>query len=113
MHLTFSALSDPTRLNIMAVLSDGPRPVGDLVEATSLKGATISKHLDVLERGDLVIRKREGNRRICHINPVGLRAAYEWLATYEEFWVGALDRLGAAMDGQDATRSNKKNEGEA
>lgn len=113
MHLTFNALSDPTRLNIITVLSDGPRPVGDLVEATSLKGATISKHLDVLERGELITRERDGTRRICHINPKGLKAAYEWLATYEEFWVSALDRLGAVMDGPDATNSKDNDDWEA
>jgi len=112
MHLTFNALAEPTRLEIMKVLSRGPRPVGDLVEATELKGATITKHLDVLERGSLVYRTREGNRRICHINPAGLKAAYQWLGAYEDFWVNAMDRLDTAMDEQDrSTQTSNKQKG--
>ena len=74
------------------------------------RDASRRRVLDVLERGDLVIRKREGTRRMCHINPTGLRKAHRWLSEYEEFWIGAVDRLGAALEQYDADSLSSKTE---
>lgn len=105
MHHIFSALSDPTRLSILSALQEGPLPVGELVKKTNFSGATISRHLDALERGTLVVRRKDGNRRICHLNGEGFQIAHEWLEQYEQFWQGALNRLENVMDQQTETKT--------
>ena len=54
------ALSEPARLQILTALQQGERTVGDLVRATGLKQASVSKHVHVLQACGYVARRREG-----------------------------------------------------
>ena len=56
----FKALAEPTRLRILSVLREGERTVSDLVEATGLGQANVSKHLQLLHDLRYVERRREG-----------------------------------------------------
>jgi ArsR family transcriptional regulator len=54
------ALSEPGRLVLLQALRDGPLTVSDLVEASGMKQANVSKHLGLLHQHWLVQRRREG-----------------------------------------------------
>jgi DNA-binding transcriptional ArsR family regulator len=56
----FSALSEPSRLVLLEALRDGPLTVSELVKASGMKQANVSKHLGVLYQHRLVSRQREG-----------------------------------------------------
>ena len=56
----FKALADPARIRLLSALRDGERAVGDLVEATGLAQANVSKHLARLHDLGFVSRRREG-----------------------------------------------------
>lgn len=56
----FLALSDPTRLALLAVLREGERPVGDLVDALGCPQPKVSRHLKVLRDARLVRARRDG-----------------------------------------------------
>jgi len=56
----FKALSEPTRLRILSTLREGEHTVSDLVEATGLGQANVSKHLQLLHDLRFVRRRREG-----------------------------------------------------
>ena len=56
----FRVLSEPSRLSLLQALHDGPLSVTELMEASSMKQANVSKHLGVLHDHRLVRRKREG-----------------------------------------------------
>lgn len=56
----FKALSEPARLDILAALMHGERTVGELIEATGLGQANISKHLQLLHALGFVSRRKEG-----------------------------------------------------
>lgn len=56
----FKALADPTRLLILDALREGEYAVGDLVEATGLAQANVSKHLKLLHDFGFVKRRKEG-----------------------------------------------------
>jgi DNA-binding transcriptional ArsR family regulator len=56
----FKALAEPARLRILATLRDGERTVGELVDATGLSQANVSKHLRTLHGLRFVDRQREG-----------------------------------------------------
>jgi DNA-binding transcriptional ArsR family regulator len=57
----FGVLSEPSRLGLLQVLHDRPQTVGELVEASGMKQANVSKHLAVLRDHRLVTREREGS----------------------------------------------------
>ncbi|MBW6509163.1 MAG: metalloregulator ArsR/SmtB family transcription factor [Desulfuromonadales bacterium] len=57
---TFKALSDETRLRILALLSDGELCVCDLMAALELPQSTVSRHLAYLRNAGLVDDERRG-----------------------------------------------------
>jgi DNA-binding transcriptional ArsR family regulator len=56
----FKALAEPNRLAILSTLHAGELSVGELVDATGLGQANVSKHLDVLRRYGFVARRKDG-----------------------------------------------------
>jgi DNA-binding transcriptional ArsR family regulator len=89
----FFALADPTRRAIIERLADGPATVGELAAPFEISLPAISKHLSVLERARLIRREPEAQRRLCSLEPDGLRPALEWMERAEAFWSESLDKL--------------------
>ncbi|MBL8755286.1 MAG: winged helix-turn-helix transcriptional regulator [Planctomycetes bacterium] len=56
----FRALAEPSRLQLMNLLFDRERTVGELVEASGLSLANASKHLGLLHRAGWVTRRKDG-----------------------------------------------------
>ena len=63
------ALSDPTRLRIVALLEKDELSVNELQEITRLGQSRISTHLGLLADCDLVRPRREGKRTFYRLNP--------------------------------------------
>lgn len=93
LDLVFDALSDSTRRAILERLVDGEATVNELVALSNLSQPTISKHLKVLERANLVSRGREAQFRPVRLNAVPLASAVMWLGNYRGFLEGSLDQL--------------------
>ena len=58
--LVFSALSDPTRLRLLNLLSEGEVCVCFLCDVLKLVPPKVSRHLAYLKRAGLVTARREG-----------------------------------------------------
>ena len=56
---TFKALSDPARREILLLLRDGRMSAGEIAGHFEMTGATVSYHLSVLKKADLVFETRE------------------------------------------------------
>lgn len=56
----FKALADPARLRLLNAMRPGEQTVGDLVDATRLSQANVSKHLSQLHSLGFVKRRKEG-----------------------------------------------------
>ena len=89
----FGALSDSTRRAILARLVDGEATGNELVSLSQLSQPTVSKHLKVLERANLVSRGREAQFRPVRLNAAPLASAVMWLGSYRGFLEGSLDQL--------------------
>ena len=62
------ALSDPTRLRIVALLEKDELSVNELQEATHMGQSRISTHLGLLQDAELVQSRREGKRTFYRLN---------------------------------------------
>lgn len=62
------ALSDPTRLRIVALLDRGELSVAELQEITRLGQSRISTHLGLLQESSLLQSRREGKRSFYKLN---------------------------------------------
>ena len=63
----FQALSEPTRLQILNLLRQGERSVGELAQLCGFSAANVSRHLTLLTQHGLVKREPRGNSAIYSI----------------------------------------------
>lgn len=89
----FSALSEPHRLNIVELLRDGPRPVGDIVSKLGLNQPQVSKHLRVLADAGIVEAKPMAQKRVYEISPQSFEKLDEWIKSFRKLWSERFDRL--------------------
>jgi len=73
------ALSDPTRLRLVALLEKDELSVNELLEITRLGQSRISTHLGLLADCDLVRSRREGKRTFYKLNPHADAVAGEFI----------------------------------
>ena len=102
---TFSALADPTRRAILERLRAGEARVTELAEPFAMSLNSVSKHIRMLERADLVRRRRAGREHILSINAAPLDAAAEWIAAQKAFWRPRLDALEAALRADNGSKT--------
>jgi len=94
----WSALADPHRREMLTLLLERPRPVGELVERLGLTQPGTSKHLRVLREAGLVQVRKEAQRRVYALEPRPLVELDAWLAPYRQLWDEHLDRLERHLD---------------
>ena len=58
---TFKALSDPVRREILTLLKKGRMSAGDISSHFDISGATISYHLNILKKAELIFETKEKN----------------------------------------------------
>src|SRR3954452_2654044 len=62
MNEVFKALSDPTRREILRILSQGERTAGELAEPFDMTKPSMSHHFAVLKEADLIRSRRDGQQ---------------------------------------------------
>ena len=112
MMATLRALAEPSRFQIVELLRDGPRPVGDMVHRLRLRQPQVSKHLRVLSAAGLVEVRVDAQRRIYALQPAPLRELEVWLERYRRLWEVNFQRLDALLDelktGERKTKQKKR-----
>ena len=94
---TLQALAEPNRFQIVELLLDGPRPVGDMVGRLGLRQPQVSKHLRVLSEAGLVDVRVDAQRRIYALRPDPLQELQEWVERYRRIWETNYQRLDALL----------------
>jgi DNA-binding transcriptional ArsR family regulator len=84
------ALGNPVRRRILALLSPGPKAVGAIAAQLPVSRPAVSKHLQILEKAELVSSERQGNRNLFRLQAQGFADARSWLDAY---WDEALQRF--------------------
>ena len=77
---TFKALSDPVRREILQLLKNGRMSAGEIGSHFDITGATISYHLSVLKKADLVTEMKEKNFVYYELNSSVVEEIMLWLS---------------------------------
>jgi DNA-binding transcriptional ArsR family regulator len=93
LNLKMAALADPTRRALIKRLRFGEAGVMELAEPFAMSQPAISKHLKVLEKAGLIIRRRDAQKRPCRLAPDGFTEIAQWMNDYRTLWEQRLDRL--------------------
>lgn len=77
---TFKALSDPVRRDILTMLKNGRMSAGEIGSHFDMTGATVSYHLNILKKADLVIEEKEKNFVYYSLNTSIVEEVMMWLS---------------------------------
>ena len=80
---TFKALSDPARREILLMLRNGKMSAGDIASRFDMTGATVSYHLSVLKKADLVFETKQKNFVFYELNTSVFEEIMLWFAQFK------------------------------
>ncbi len=104
---TMTALADPTRRAILQRLAKGEARVTEIAEPFEVSLNAVSKHIKILERANLVRRRRSGREHYLSFNPKPLDAASQWIEKQRAFWNARLDTLEHLLEQEDRKGSRQ------
>ena len=94
LNKVFTALADPTRRQIVEILSDGrARSVSEITRYFGISRQAVTKHLAVLNDGGILDCERQGRDRYNRLNPEGFDPLRRWFEQYSAFWNDRLTAL--------------------
>jgi DNA-binding transcriptional ArsR family regulator len=84
MNYLFKALNDETRRQILELLKDKDMTAGDISNAFNISKPSISHHLDILKRANLVSSEKTGQFITYSINTTILEDVLQWIITLKK-----------------------------
>lgn len=82
-HETFKALSEPVRRDILIMLKDGKMSAGDISSKFNITGATISYHLSILKKADLIFESKYKNYIYYELNTSVFEEIMFWFSQFK------------------------------
>lgn len=89
----FSALANPTRLQILEQLKNGSATVSEIAEPFSMSLPGITNHLNKLEKAGLISRSKDAQWRPTELDLGSLKKVDNWLGQYRKLWNQRLEKL--------------------
>ena len=103
----FHALADPTRRDIVRLVLRSEESVSALAEHYPMSFAAVQKHVGVLERAELVHKRRQGREQLVRGDIETLRSVNRLLDQYETVWRSRIDQMDEIL-AQSETETNKE-----
>lgn len=79
---TFKALSDPVRREILVMLKDNKMSAGDIASKFNVSNATISYHLSILKKAELIEESKYKNFIYYEINTSVFEEVMLWFSQF-------------------------------
>jgi len=92
-HDVFQAIADPTRREVLRLLSEKELPISEITSHFSMSRTAIVKHLLVLTEANLVSGYKIGREKRYRLHPEPLTEVKQWISYYEQFWSNKLSML--------------------
>ena len=96
----FAALGDPTRREVIRLLSEGPSTATELSSDLPVSRQAVAKHLAALDDAGLVSAERTGREVRYHLTPGPMADAASWLGDVGARWDDRLEALRRHLDGR-------------
>src|SRR5690554_1949162 len=89
----YEVLANPSRREILSLVSEKEHCVGELAEHLQLSQPAVSKHLKALQSVGLVKVRQEKQFRWYRLSPAPLEEVDAWLGQFRQYWLSRLDAL--------------------
>jgi len=94
----FQAIADPTRREILCLIAKEPLNMNSITENFDMSRSAISQHIKVLDESGLVIMRKKGRQRFCHIRPQKIKEIDQWLEQFRQLWKDRFNQLDKVLD---------------
>ncbi|UJF30582.1 autorepressor SdpR family transcription factor [Kaistella sp. 97-N-M2] len=84
MNALFKALNDETRRQIIDLLKEKDRNAGEIADHFNISKPSISHHLDILKRADLITSEKKGQFVEYSLNTSILEDLLTWILTLKK-----------------------------
>ena len=84
MNTIFKALNDETRREILGILKVKDLSAGEIADCFNISKPSISHHLDILKRADLISSEKKGQFVIYSLNPTIMEDVLQWILTIKK-----------------------------
>lgn len=84
MNSLFKALNDETRRRIIDLLKERDMNAGEIADEFDISKPSISHHLDILKRADLIIGEKNGQFIVYSLNTTILEDLLNWILTLKK-----------------------------
>lgn len=84
MNNLFKALNDKTRRQIIELLKNGDLSAGEIADEFDMTKPSISHHLEILKRADLVTSEKKGQFLVYSLNTSVLDDLFNWVVNLKE-----------------------------
>jgi len=84
MNSLFKALNDETRRSIVDLLGKKDMNAGEIADEFNISKPSISHHLDILKRADLVTSEKKGQFIVYSLNTTILEDLIKWIITLKK-----------------------------
>jgi ArsR family transcriptional regulator len=84
MNDIFKALNDATRREILELLKTKNLSAGEIADQFNMSKPSISHHLDILKRADLITAEKSGQFIFYSINTAIMEDVLQWILTFKK-----------------------------
>ncbi|MCI4443179.1 MAG: winged helix-turn-helix transcriptional regulator [Lentimicrobium sp.] len=84
MNFIFKALNDATRREILELLKVKDLSAGEIADYFNISKPSISHHLDILKRADLISSEKKGQFVIYSLNTTIMEDVLQWILTLKK-----------------------------
>ncbi|PJJ07114.1 ArsR family transcriptional regulator [Flavobacterium sp. 1] len=84
MNDIFKALNDATRREILELLKTKNMSAGEIADKFNMSKPSISHHLDILKRADLITAEKSGQFIFYSINTTIMEGVLQWILTFKK-----------------------------
>ncbi|MDQ3015914.1 MAG: metalloregulator ArsR/SmtB family transcription factor [Bacteroidota bacterium] len=106
----FQAIADPTRREIIHMLSSKSLNLNAVAEHFDISRPAISKHIKILTQCGLIEINQQGRERYCQAKLEKLNEVSHWVEQYKKCWSARLDSLESYLN---ELQSKNQNHGKA
>ena len=89
----FQAISDPTRREIINIISKGSLNLNSVAENFNVSRPAISKHIKILTECQLIKQEQSGREIYYHFNPKKMKEVDKWLEPFRSTWDTRFNQL--------------------
>lgn len=93
LDVIFRSFADSTRRDILKRVSKNDLTISEIARPYDMSFAAIAKHVAVLEKAQLITKRRHGKEQVISASQETINLAASHLGGYEKVWKERYDKL--------------------